>query len=215
MSDFATQRLAMVDSQVRPNDVTDLRLQNALLAVARERFVPAHLQAVAYMEGCVEVQAGRFLLDARSFAKLAQLAAIRPGDTVLDVGCATGYSSSVLSHLAANVVALEEDPRLVGLARENLRGTANVGLVQGALTAGHRPLAPYDVIFVNGAVGVRPGSLLAQLKDGGRLVCIASYRSAGRACLYVRTDAAFSECDAFEAQAPLLPGFTKAPGFVF
>ena len=215
MSDFATQRLAMDESQVRPNDVTDLRLQNAMLAVARERFVPAHLQAVASMEGCVDVQGGRFLLDARCFAKLVQLAGIRAGDAVLDVGCSSGYSSSVLSRLAAGVIALEEDPHLVGLARENLRGIANVRVVQGVLSAGHGPLAPYDVIFVNGAVGVRPDSLLAQLKDGGRLVCIGAFQSAGRASLYVRAEGVFSEREAFEAQVPLLPGFKKVPGFVF
>ncbi len=215
MSDFATQRLAMVDSQVRPNDVTDLRLQGALMDVARERFVPAHLQTVAYMEGCPEVQTGRFLLDPRCFAKLVQLAGIRPSDTVLDVGCTTGYSSAILARLAARVVALEEDEALVKTARENLQGLANVRVVQGALAGGHSAGDPYDVIFLNGAAYKRPETLLGQLKDGGRLVGVVSEGGTARARLYVKAEGSLSERAAFDAQVPVLPGFARDAGFVF
>src|SRR5262245_4469346 len=104
MLDSAQQRANMVATQLRTNDVTDPRLIRAVLAVPREAFVPAPLKSLAYMEGCIPLGKGRVLLDARSFGKMAQLAAIGPEDRVLDVGCVTGYSTAVFSHLAAHVI---------------------------------------------------------------------------------------------------------------
>ena len=116
----------------------------------------------------------RRLLKPMVLAKLVQAAAVREGDQVLDVGCATGYSSALLARLARSVVALEQDPALARRARENLQavGASNVTVVTGPLTDGWQAEAPYDVIFVNGATEVVPHALCAQLKDGGRLVAV-------------------------------------------
>ncbi len=216
MSDSA-KRVAMIESQLRTNDVTDARLIKAVGEIDRARFVPPHLTSVAYMEACVPLGSGRVLADPRAFAKLAQLAAVRASDRVLDVGCGTGYSAAVLSHLAAEVVALEEDETLARAASANLHALArrNVEVVHGPLAAGWHGKAPFDVIFVNGAFEIRPDGLLAQLNEGGRLVGVSRSGAAGQGCLYLKHEDALSRRTAFDAQLPLLPGFARMPGFVF
>jgi protein-L-isoaspartate(D-aspartate) O-methyltransferase len=215
MSDYAAARLNMVETQVRPNDVTDIRIQKAMLEIPREEFVPARLRSVAYMEGCIEVAKGRWLLDARCFSKLAQLAGLRSEDLVLDVGCATGYSTAVLARAAHYVIALEEEPALAHEARAHLDGIANAEVVEGRLTAGLPQRAPFDVIFLNGACDSRPEALLAQLKDGGRLVCVIREGAQGHAHLFVKGEDASSDRMAFDAQVPVLPGFERVAGFAF
>ena len=205
----------MVETQVRANDVTDIRVQKAMLDIPREDFVPAERRSVAYMEGPVEVKPGRALLDARSFSKLAQLATIRHSDTVLDVGCATGYSTAVLARCASVVVGLEEDVELAGIAVRNLGDVSNAQVARGRLVDGLPRHAPYDLIFVNGAIEIRPDILLDQLKEGGRLVCIMRNYPPGQAHLFVRGDEAVSERVAFDSDAPLLPGFEKPRVFAF
>jgi protein-L-isoaspartate(D-aspartate) O-methyltransferase len=217
MPNFARQRAAMVESQLRTNDVTDPRILKAMGDVPRERFVPTALSSVAYMEGCVSLGKGRALLDPRCFAKLAQLAEVRATDRALDVGCLTGYSTLVLSRLAAHVVGLEKDAELTRTAEKNLAalGAANVELVQGSLDQGCAQKAPFDIIFVNGATEILPDRLLAQLAEGGRLVAILRNGAAGHAGLFLRHEGAVSERSAFDAQVPVLPGFKKAASFVF
>jgi protein-L-isoaspartate(D-aspartate) O-methyltransferase len=174
MVDFAQARRTMVDCQVRTSDVTDLRVIAALLDVARERFVPAQSRAVAYLDRDVPVHGSRVLIKPMVLGKLLQAAAISETDRVLDVGCATGYSSAVLGRLAARVVALEEDEGLAASAAEALAasGARNVAVANGPLVAGWPDEAPYDVILVQGASEVTPEPLLAQLKDGGRLLAV-------------------------------------------
>jgi protein-L-isoaspartate(D-aspartate) O-methyltransferase len=215
MPDYAAQRLNMLEAQVRANDVTDLRLQQAMLEIPREDFVPPERRSVAYMEACVPLKRGRWLLDPRSFAKLAQLAAIRPTDLILDVGSGSGYSAAVLAQLGAAVWGLEEDDELHGRAVQLLAGIGNAEMARGPLANGLKRHAPFDVIFVNGACAVRPQALLEQLKDGGRLVCILAEDSPGRGHLFVRADGAISDRAAFDALVPVLPGFEKVPSFVF
>src|SRR2546423_11410594 len=137
MVDYAQARQAMVDRQVRPHDVTDLRIIAALLEVPRERFFPPARRALAYLDAQVPVVGARALLKPMVFAKLVQAAAIGAQDRVLDVGCATGYSSAVLAKLAAGVIALEEDAALARMASETLAelGAANVSVVSGPLNA--------------------------------------------------------------------------------
>jgi protein-L-isoaspartate(D-aspartate) O-methyltransferase len=214
MPDYAAARLNMVETQVRANDVTDVRVQKAMLEIPREEFVPSERRSVAYMEGPVEVSPGRALLDPRTFGKLAQLAGLRHTDTVLDVGCATGYSTAVLARCASQVIGLEEDAALASRARQLLRGTA-ADVVHGRLADGLPRHAPYDVIFVNGALEVRPETLLSQLKEGGRLVCVIREQAPGQAHLFVRGDEAISDRIAFDSDAPLLPGFQKPRVFAF
>jgi protein-L-isoaspartate(D-aspartate) O-methyltransferase len=220
MTDFAAARRMMVDCQVRPSDVTDLRLLAAMLDVPRERFVPADKVPLAYMDLDVPVGEGaqpRRLLKPMVLAKLLQAAAIDESSRVLDVGCATGYSSAVLAHLAGSVTALEQDPGLARTAAQTLTalGAGNVTVVQGPLSAGWPGGAPYDVIVLNGATEVRPEALLHQLKDGGRLVCVQGRPPASKAMLYRAFDHEISGRAVFDASAPLLPGFAAAPAFAF
>jgi len=219
MIDFVTARRMMVDGQVRINDVTDLRIQSAMLDVPRERFISGEKQELAYLDLNVPVlSAGRHLLKPMVVAKLIQAAEIDAEDRVLDVACATGYSSAIVSRLAASVIALEEDAGLARTAKQLLAalGAANVTVVNGPLTGGHPEQAPYDAILLNGAIEITPQALLAQLKAGGRLVAVIGERPIGKATLFRRSMTGhLGSHSLFDAAAPLLPGFAKPAGFVF
>jgi protein-L-isoaspartate(D-aspartate) O-methyltransferase len=223
MIDFAEARRMMVDGQIRTYDVTDLRIQTAMLAVPRERFVPTDKQAVAYLDRDIAVQpakpAGvvRYLLKPAVLARLIQAANVAADDRVLDVGCASGYSTAVLSRLAGTVVALEEDPKLAGLAKATLAdlALANVRVRTGALTEGVPDEGPFDVILLNGSTGVVPATLIRQLKEGGRLVCVRGGLPMGKATIYRFVSAHVTGQPIFDAVAPPLPGFNKPAEFVF
>lgn len=217
MPDYAAARANMVESQVRTNDVTDVRVQQALRDVPRERFVPATKRGIAYADSAIEVVPGRHLLDPRNFARLLQLAAIAPGDFVLDVGCATGYSTAVLARMAKAVVGLEQDADMVRMASEMVpaAGAANATVVQGSLSEGHRARAPYNVILLNGSVERVPDSLLGQLGEGGRLVAIIQTGAQGMAHVFERNGNHFGSRAAFDGNAPKLAGFGQPVGFVF
>jgi protein-L-isoaspartate(D-aspartate) O-methyltransferase len=218
MQDMSAARLHMVEGQVRTNDVTDKRITDAMGLIERERFVPAAQRALAYSDACVEVKPGRYLLDPRSFAKLVHLAEIKEGDKVLDVACATGYSSAVLAALSADVVALEEDEALAKEAMSALRSCAKLGRLFG-LVGPHKDGAasqgPFDVIFVNGAVDEIPAAWVSQLKEGGRMAVILRNGPVGKANFCVRKGGALSRRVAFDATVPVLPGFERSQGFVF
>ena len=223
MIDFALARRMMVDGQVRTSDVTDLRIIAAMLELPRERFVSAADTDLAYLDtdvpavGAAAGEQVRHLLKPMVLAKLVQAAAVKAEDRVLDVGCATGYSAALLARLAHSVAALEQDPLLVRLARENLAavGAGNVTVVTGALTEGWQHDAPYDVVFVNGATESMPRTLCRQLKDGGRLVAVVGRAPVSRAMLYCSVQGDVSGRPIFDASAPLLPGFAAPPAFVF
>lgn len=220
--DTAIQRKNMVESQVRPSDVTDRRIIRAMLELPREQFVSERVKDLAYMDGPVEITADRSLLAARVFAKLVQAAQIEPDAAVLDVGTATGYSAAVLALLAGSVVALECDGALAATARTLLsseRGLASeagkVRVVEGNLADGWPADGPYDAIIVEGAVQEVSPRLLDQLKDGGRLVAVLGSGRVGRATVWRREGGAFGRLDIFDASADLLPGFQKAHEFAF
>jgi protein-L-isoaspartate(D-aspartate) O-methyltransferase len=218
--DFAAARRAMVDSQVRPNDVTDLRIVAAMLELPRERFVPEAQQALAYADFDIPVtqkKPARCLLKPMVLAKLVQAADVRETDHVLDVGCATGYSSALLARLAGLVLSLEEEPGLARFAHEALAslGEARAEVVTGPLVAGWPTAAPYDLIFVNGATEIAPRALAPQLKEGGRLAAIVGKTPATKAMIYRWIDRDLSGWPVFDAGAPLLPGFAAPPTFVF
>jgi protein-L-isoaspartate(D-aspartate) O-methyltransferase len=221
MIDFAAARRMMVDGQVRTSDVTDLRIIAAMLELPRERFVPEANADLAYLDLDVAVagagDAARRLLKPMVLAKMVQAAAVKADDRVLDVGCATGYSSALLARLAHAVVALEEDPALARTAEENLKaiGASNVTVVTGPLTQGWQADSRYDVIFVNGATEVVPQALCGQLAEGGRLVVVLGRAPLGRAMLYRAVSGDVSGWPIFDAAAPLLPGFAAAQAFVF
>lgn len=217
--DFAAARKHMVDSQVRPNDVTDIELQLAMESLPREKFVPSNRKSLAYAELGIEMFPGRWLLQARDFSKLIHAAGIRKGDLVLDVGCGYGYSSAVIARLAGMVVALEEDESIAGDAEKRISalGIDNAVTVHGPLTDGMTNHGPYDVITIaNGGIAERPVTLLEQLKPGGRLVAIWVNGGIGRATVYTKSAEAIGDRFVFEAQPPgILPGFKPAPAFTF
>jgi protein-L-isoaspartate(D-aspartate) O-methyltransferase len=184
--------------------------------VPRERFVPAAKQAVAYADTIVEVVPRRFLLDPRAFSKLAELAEIEPTDRILDVGCASGYSTAVLARLAGEVIGMEEDAELVRIAADALASLGSAGrVVQGRLSEGYAAAAPYDVIFVNGAMEELPLALEKQLADGGRLVAVVRNGPQGRGNLFLREHGRISSRADFDATVPLLSGFSRPKSFVF
>ncbi|WP_229819329.1 protein-L-isoaspartate O-methyltransferase family protein [Kordiimonas sediminis] len=207
----------MIDCQLRPNEVNDERLISAVRAVAREHFVPKTLRSVAYADEDISVGGGRYLMEPMVFARLMDFAKIQEGDLVLDIGCATGYSSAVLAGLAGAVVALECDDALYEAAEKKLtdEGVMNAAVVKGDLDKGVAKQGPYDVIFCQGAVDDLPKALLKQLKDGGRLVCVKKIGGVGRALLVTRSDDDFQEKILFDANVADLPGFQVEKGFTF
>jgi protein-L-isoaspartate(D-aspartate) O-methyltransferase len=221
MTDFAALRRMMVDGQVRTADVTDPRLQAAMLSVPRERFVPPERASLAYLDLDVRVSEpgspARWLLKPMVLAKMLQFAGIGLTDRVLDLGCATGYSTALLSRLAALVVGLEEDSGLVRKATEAIEAADadNAKVVAGQLIRGCPADAPYDVIVMQGSSEIPPDMLINQLNDGGRLVCVLGGGPSGKAMLYRRVGGELSGRPVFDAAAPLLPGFVKPPAFVF
>jgi len=210
----------MVESQIRTNDVTERRLVAAMSEVARERFVPASLRELAYIDEDVplkEAGSGRWLMEPMPFAKLVQLADIAPTDLVLDVGCGTGYSTAILARLADSVVGLESDPDLAGRAETLLveDGVGNAAVVTGDLAAGYPTQGPYDVIVLEGAAEQIPDGLFAQLRDGGRLVAAMVEGPIGKATLFQKIGDDISARVAFDINVQKLPGFEKTPEFVF
>lgn len=218
MVDYATARFNMVECQIRPNKVTDPRVLRALSEVPRERFVPKKLMGIAYVDEDLAVAHDRYLMEPRAFARLLQSAAIQPGDVVLDIGCATGYSTAVLAKLATTVVAVESDPELVERASAVLAAldVDNAVVVAGALEEGYAKQAPYDVILLGGSVEEVPRSITDQLAEGGRLMAVVTGGSrAGKGNMIRRVHGDLSGRVLFDAAVPPLPGFAIERGFVF
>ncbi|MCB1382474.1 MAG: protein-L-isoaspartate O-methyltransferase [Notoacmeibacter sp.] len=217
ITDFSELRLNMVDCQLRTTNVTSLDVLSAFLEVPREAFVPSRLKDLAYLDEDLEVAAGRYVMEPAPLARLIQLAAIKPGDVVLDAGCATGYSSAILSRLATSVIAVESDEALAASATESLLelGYDNVAVVTGPINQGYAAEGPYDVILVGGAVDEVSQALFAQLRDGGRLVVVEGHGNAGAAKLYLKDHGAVSGRRAFNCAVRPLPGFAKEAEFQF
>jgi len=221
MSDFSTARQKMVDGQVRTSDVTDHRILDAMLAMPREDFVPEERRALAYLDLALDVGADgskRFLIAPMLTAKLLQAAEIGPTDSVLIVGCATGYMAALAARLAAKVVATESDSVLAAKGREIM---SKLGL-QEAVTietadaiAGFPSRAPFEVIILNGATEIAPDELYRQLAEGGRLVGVFSSQRPSRAVIVTRSHGDFGHRLLFDASAPILPGLERRPAFVF
>ena len=220
---FDELRTRMVDNQLRTTDVTDRELLSAFLDVPREAFVPVDKRPLAYIDEDVGVLPAsapggpRFLMEPSPLAKLIQLASIGTDDVVLDVGCATGYSSAVISRIASSVIAVESNQELADKATETLSrlGYDNAVVMHGTLEEGFAPEAPYDVIFLGGAVDFVPQALFDQLKDGGRLVAVEGHGNAGVAKLYVKDEGVIAGRRVFNAAVRPLPGFQREAAFEF
>lgn len=215
MSEFAARRVMMVDTQVRPSDVTKFPIIDAMLTVPRETFVPDDKREAAYVGENLALAPGRVVLEARTLAKLLDALDMQPGELVLDVGCGLGYSAAVIARLAETVVAVEEEERLAADAQRILseEGVDNAVVVTGSLAEGSAKCAPYDVITLEGGVEVMPEPLLTQLKDGGRIGAIFMDGAVGTAKIGYKIDGRMTWRPVFNAAAPVLPGFRKAQGF--
>lgn len=209
---------ALVIGQIQPNHVTDRRVLEAFLRVPRDCFVPDHLKSVAYVDEDIEIKPKRYLLEPMVLARLINLAEIEPSDTVLDIGCGTGYSSAVLCKLSSFVVAVEEDSVLADLAIANLQGMGadNVLVVCAPLTQGYARQAPYQAIVLNGTVEEVPSMILDQLGERGRLVCVRTLDgTTGQGIVMQKNNGQTTIKDVFDATVPSLPGFQKTKSFVF
>lgn len=215
MTDFSARRIMMVDTQVRPSDVTKFPIIEAMLTVPREVYVPANKREAAYMGENVQLGSGRVLLDPRTLAKLLDALDILPTETVLDLGCGLGYSTAVIARLADAVIAVEEDEDLAAEAQTILssQGVDNAAVIRGALAEGSAKAGPYDVIILQGAVESLPDTLLAQLKEGGRIGCIFMEGALGVARIGYKIDGDITWRYSFNASAPVLPGFAAKPAF--
>ena len=205
----------MVDTQVRPSDVTRFPIIEAMLHVPREDFVPESRREAAYLGENLYLAPGRVMLEPRTLAKLLEGLDVQPGERVLDLGTGLGYGAAVLARLGAEVAALEEDPALAQAAAVALASEgAGVRVHQGPLVAGAPALAPFDVILVEGAVEVVPDAILAQLKEDGRIGALFSEENLGIARIGRKEGGAVHWRYAFNAGAPVLPGFARTTAFV-
>lgn len=216
MSEFASRRVMMVDTQVRPSDVTKFPIIDAMLSVPRETFVPDDKREAAYVGENLALAPGRVVLEPRTLAKLLDALDIQPTELVLDVGCGLGYSAAVIARLAETVVAVEEDETLAADAQRILseEGVDNAIVIAGKLVEGSAKCAPYDVITIEGGVEEVPAAILAQLKDGGRIGAIFMEKSVGTARIGYKSAGQMTWRSVFNAAAPVIPGFAKPRSFV-
>jgi protein-L-isoaspartate(D-aspartate) O-methyltransferase len=215
---FEAARKHMVDSQVRPNDVTDLKIQEALETVPREIFLPAELRETAYIDREIRYAPGRALVTARDFGKL--LTALEPdkADLALEVACGSGYSTAVLAMLCEMVVAVENDEKLAEIAQQNWAqlGIVNAAVINGEPEKGAAKQGPFDIILVATAIEAEPTALLSQLKDGGRLGAILRREGCAKGVIWRRSGDAYGLTVIFDAAAKvIIPGFERPKAFSF
>lgn len=215
MTDFSARRVMMVDTQVRPSDVTKFPIIEAMLAIPREAYVPSPKREAAYMGENLAIGAGRVMLEARTLAKMLDALDIQPTDVVLDLGCGLGYSTAVIARFADAVVAVEDDSAMATAAQSLLaaQGVDNAAVIAGPLAAGAAKHGPYDAITVQGGVEMVPEALLAQLKDGGRIACIFMEAALGVVRIGYKNNGKVTWRFGFNAGAPVLAGFTALRTF--
>lgn len=215
MADFAARRTMMVDTQVRPSDVTKFPIIEAMLSVPREAFVPRARREAAYVGENLDLGGNRVMLEPRTLAKMLDALDIHGDEMVLDIGVAHGYSSAVIARMAEVVVAVEEDEMMAAEAQGALAdaGADSVIVHHGPLTEGAPEHGPYDVIVVQGAVEHMPEALIDQLKDGGRMGALFSVGALGVARVGHKIDGQMNWRDVFNAGAPVLPGFERHHAF--
>lgn len=215
MPDFQARRTMMVDTQIRPSDVTKFPIIDAMLCVPREAFVPSDRIEAAYVGENMDVGSGRVMLEPRTLAKMLDALDILPSELVLDIGCGLGYSSAVIGHMAQAVVGLEADETMAEEAQGLLAeaGADGVAVHCGPLTDGAAQFGPFDVICIQGGVEDVPEALAAQLKEGGRMACLFMEGALGAVKIGYKQAGTISWRFAFNASAPVLDGFEKKAEF--
>ena len=215
MTDYKTRRKIMVDTQIRPSDVTKFPIIDAFLFVPREKFVPDGKREAAYIGENFQIGQSRVILEPRTLAKLLDALDVNNDELVLDIGTGLGYSSAVISLVAEFVVAVEDDSSLASEAEEILSeiGADNVVVEVNKLEEGAPEHGPYDVIIIQGGVEKIPGSILKQLKNGGRVAAIFIEEGLGTAKIGYKLNDKINWRYSFNAAAPVLPGFFKQKDF--
>ncbi len=215
MTDFARRRTMMVDTQVRPSDVTKFPIIEAMLAVRREVFVPADKREAAYVGENIEVAPGRVVLEPRTLGKMLDALDIQPDDLVLDIGCTMGYSTAVIAHMAEAVIGVECDPALAGEAQAALSSESvdNAAVVEAPLEAGAPKHGPYNAILIEGAIETLPQVIADQLREGGRIAAIFMDGALGVCRIGHKHGGAIAWRFGFNAAAPVLPGFVRPRAF--
>jgi protein-L-isoaspartate(D-aspartate) O-methyltransferase len=208
--DFAAARMAMVESQLRPEGVTDPAVLEAMGRIAREKFLPPETRPLAYVDRAVSMGDGRLLPAPAVLGSLLTQMMPRRGQRALVVGAGTGYSSAVLAAIGLSVTALESSPALAAAARDN-----GVDVVEGPLEAGSKKGAPFDQILLDGAVEHIPETLIGQLADGGRLGAGLVDRGITRLIVGRKVAGAFGFLSLSDAGVPALPGFARPKSFTF
>lgn len=215
MVDYSARRLMMVDTQVRPSDVTKFPIIDAMLEVPREVYVPDALGEAAYMGENLDLGGGRVVLEPRTLAKMLEVLDVQPSHVVLDLGCGLGYTTAVLAMLADFVVGVEDDADLARDAQTNLseQGVHNAAVMENPLADGSAKSGPYDIIITQGAVEQIPAAICDQLREGGRIACIFAENNLGVVRVGHKLNGDINWRFAFNASAPTLKGFEKAQNF--
>lgn len=215
MTDFAARRTAMVDCQVRPSDVTKYPIIAAMLDVPREAFVPADMREIAYADGQLTLENGRVMLEPRVLAKFLDALDIEANELALDIGSGGGYGAAVISRIAEAVVAVEDDAALISEIETALaaQGIDNVAAIEAPLAEGAAKHGPYDVVLIEGGIEVLPQTIVDQVKEGGRVGAILMDGRVGKGCIGIKRNGHVDWRFAFNASAPVLPGFQKRHEF--
>ena len=215
MTDYASRRTMMVDTQVRPSDVTKFPIIDAMLAVPREAFVPDAKREAAYVGENLDIGDGRVMLEPRTLAKMIDALDIQPAHVVLDIGCGLGYSTAVLARMCDFVVAVEDDEARAQEAQTTLseQGVDNAAVMAGVLAEGAAKSGPYDIVILQGAAEQVPEALLDQLREGGRIATVFSEGTLGVVRIGHKIDGSLNWRFSFNASAPVLAGFENQTTF--
>ena len=207
---FAAARTAMVESQLRPQGVTDPAVLGAMGSVPREDFLPPESRPLAYVDRAVPMGDGRFLPAPAVLGSLLTQMMPVVGQRALVIGAGTGYSAAVMRAMGLSVTALESSAELSSTARGN-----GIDVAEGPLEGGWNKGAPYDQILIDGAVEYIPDAIVEQLANGGRLGTALVDRGITRLIVGRKAAGAFGYLSLSDAGVPVLPGFTRPRAFTF
>lgn len=216
MTDFKARRTMMVDTQVRPSDVTKFPIIAAMLNVERENYVPEELLQAAYLDGNLSLGDKRVIFEPRTMGKLLDALDVREHELVLDVGCGLGYSAALLARLGDTVVAVESDAKQAEEAQRALseNGVDNAAVITGELDQGAAKHGPYDAIVIEGGIETLPDAIAGQLKEGGRIAALFMDGALGEVRIGIKRGDRVDWRRAFNASAPVLTGFANKVEFV-
>lgn len=169
---YALLRRRMVDSQVRDRGIVNQRVLDAMQRVPRHEFTPEPYRSQAYEDHPLPIAEGQTISQPYIVASMLEALQLTASDKVLEVGTGSGYVTALLAVLTARVISVERHATLAQQASQVLSrlGYGNVQIVVGDGTRGFPAEAPYDAIIVSAAAAELPPSLLAQLRQGGRMI---------------------------------------------